>query len=90
MLSVLVQAEFLDKLEGQKVHDSTKNANKISRMFLRNKFQQTAINSANMDKIKIMQRICRGLSTKISEPFVFLKEKYIDTVCLNEFKCWQN
>ena len=44
-------------------------------MFQCNKFQQTAINSANMDKIKIMQWNCRGLSNKISELVVFLKGK---------------
>ena len=61
----------------------------ISRMFQRNKFQQIAINSANMDKIKIMQRNCRGSSNKILELLVFFKEKNINFVCLNEFKSWQ-
>ena len=56
----------------------------ISRMFHSNKFQQIAINSANMDKIKILQWNCRGLSNKILELLVFLKEKDIDIVCLNE------
>ena len=59
-------------------------------MFQRNKFQQTAINSANMDKIKIMQWNCRSLSNEILELLVFLKEKDINIVCLNEVKSWQN
>ena len=59
-----------------------------SRTFQRNKFQQTAINSANMDKI--MQWNCRGLSNKILELLVFLKEQDIDIVCLNEVKSWSN
>ena len=58
-------------------------------MFQRNKFQQIAINSDNMDKIKILQGNCRGLSNKILELLVFLKEKDIDIVCLNEVKSWQ-
>ena len=62
----------------------------ISRMFRRNKFQQIAINSANMEKIKIMQWNRRGLSNKISELLVFLKEKDINIVCLNEVKSWHN
>ena len=61
----------------------------ISPMFLRNKFQQTAINSAIMDKIKIIQLNCLGLSNKILELLVFLKEKDIDIVCLNEVKSCQ-
>ena len=63
---------------------------KFSQKFQRKKIQQTAINSANMGKIKIMQWNCRGLSNKISELFVFLKEKYIDIEFLNEVKSWQN
>ena len=58
-------------------------------MFQRNKFQQRAINSANMDKIKILQWECRGLSNKILELLVFLKEKDIVIVCLIEVKSWQ-
>ena len=37
-----------------------------------------------------MQWKCRGLSTKISEILVFLKERDIIFVCLNEAKSWQN
>ena len=59
-------------------------------MFQCNKFQQTAINSAKMDKIKIMQWNCRGLSNKISELVVFLMEKDIDIVCLDAVKSWHN
>ena len=62
----------------------------ISRVFQRNNFQQTAIISAKMEKIKIMQWNCRGLSNKISELLVFLKEKYIQTACLNEVQSWHN
>ena len=58
-------------------------------MFQRNKFQQIATNSANMDKIKIMQWNCRGLSNKILDLLVFLKAKDIDIVCLNEVKSCQ-
>ena len=61
----------------------------ISRMSQRNKFQQIAISSANMDKIKILQWNCRGLTSKILELLVLLKEKDIDVVCLNEVKSWQ-
>ena len=61
----------------------------ISRVFQRNKFQQIAISSANMDEIKILQWNCRGLSNKILDVLVFLKEKDIDIVCLNEVKSWQ-
>ena len=61
----------------------------ISRMFQRNKFQQIAINSANKDKIKILQWNCRGLSNNILGLLVFLKEKDLDIVCLNEVKSWQ-
>ena len=42
-----------------------------------------------MDKIKILQWNCRGLYNKILELLVFLKEKNIDIVCLNEVKSWQ-
>ena len=59
-------------------------------MFQRSKIQQTAINSAKIDKIKIMQWNYRGLSNKILELLVFLKEKFIDIVCLNEVESWQN
>ena len=59
-------------------------------MFQRNNFQQTAINSANMDEIEIMQGNWRGLSNKISELPVFLRENDIDIVCLNEVKCRHN
>ena len=62
-----------------------------SQIFQRNKFQHTAINSADMDKNKIMNRpICRGLSNKISELLVFLREKDINILCLNEVKSWHN
>ena len=54
-----------------------------------NKFKQTAINSANIDEINIMQWNCPGCSNKISELLVFLK-KDSDIVCLNEVKTWQN
>ena len=37
-----------------------------------------------------MQWNCRGLSSKISELLVFLKENDIDIVCLNEVKSWHN
>ena len=59
-------------------------------MFQGNKFQQTVINSAHMGKIKTKQWNCRGLSNKISELLVFLKEKDIDIMCLNEVKSWHN
>ena len=41
-----------------------------------------------MDKIKITQWNCRGLSKKVSELLVFLKEKDTDMVCLadNDFE----
>ena len=42
-----------------------------------------------MDKIKILQWNCQGLSNKILKLLVFLKEKNIDIVCLNEVKSWQ-
>ena len=58
-------------------------------MFQRNKFQQIAINSVNIDKIKILQWKFQGLSDIILELLVFLKEKDIDIVCLNEVKSWQ-
>ena len=47
------------------------------------KFQQIAVNSANMDDIKIMHWNCRGfrgLSNKISDLLVFLNEKDSDIV----------
>ena len=71
---------------GQKVHDGIKNANNN---FTNVPTQQIAIDSANMDKIKILQWNCRGLSNKILQVLVFLKEKDIDIVCLNEVKSWQ-
>ena len=37
-----------------------------------------------------MQWKCRGLSNKLSELLVFLKERDIIIVCLNEVKSWQN
>ena len=37
-----------------------------------------------------MQWNCRGLSNKISEFLVFLKEKDIGIVCLNKVKIWHN
>ena len=37
-----------------------------------------------------MQWNCRGLSNKILELPVLLKEKDINIVCLNEVKSWQN
>ena len=90
MLSVLVQAEYsVIKEKVKKFRIAPKMLTTISRMFQRNKFQQIAINSANMDKIKILQWDCRGLSNKILELLVFLKEKDIDIVCLNEVKSWQ-
>ena len=42
-----------------------------------------------MDKIKILQWNCRGLSNKILELLVFLKEKDNNIVCLDEVKSWQ-
>ena len=89
VVSITSSRIFGDKIEGQKVYDSIKNASNNFTMFQRNKFQQTAINSANMDKTKIIQWNCRGLSNKILELLVFLKEKDIDIVCLNEVKSWQ-
>ena len=63
----------------------------ISRIFQRIKFQKkTAINSANMNKFKIKQWNCRGLSNKILELHVVLKVKDFDIVCLNEVKSWRN
>ena len=62
----------------------------ISRKFRRNKFQQTAINAAKLDKIKILQGNYQGLSNKIPVLLVFLKEKSIQIVCLNEVKRWHN
>ena len=58
-------------------------------MFQRNKFKQTAINSAHMDKIKVMQWNCQGLSNKIPD-LLFLKEKVNDIVCLIGVKSWCN
>ena len=58
-------------------------------MFQRKKFQQTAITSAKLDKIKIMQWNRRGLSKK-SELLVFSEEKDIENVCLNEVNSWHN
>ena len=69
MFSELVQAAFLlIKKTGQKVNHSIKT---ISRMFQRNNFQETAINSANNDKMKTMQCNSWGLSNKLSELLVF-------------------
>ena len=91
MLSVLVQTELLViKKKVKNFMTASKMLTIISRMIQRNNFQQTAINSANMEKIKNMQWNCRGLSNKISELLVFLKEKDNDTVCLNEVQSWQN
>ena len=86
VVSVSASRTFGDKIEGQKIHDSAKMLTIISQLFQRNKFQQTAINSANMYKIKIMLLNRRGLSNKISKLLVFLKEKDIDIVRLNEVK----
>ena len=58
-------------------------------MFQRNKIQQIAIISANMEIIKILQWNCPGLSNKKLDLLVSLKEKDIDIVCLNEVKSWQ-
>ena len=89
VVSICASRLFGDKIEGQKFHDSIKMLTTISGMFQRNKFQQIAINSANMDKIKILQWNCRGLSNKILELLVFLKERDIDILCLSEVKSWQ-
>ena len=91
MLSVLVQAEFsVIKQKDKKFMIPSKTLTTISRLFQRNNFQQIAIKSANMDNNKIMQWNCRGLSNKILELLVFLKEKYTDIVFLNEVKSRQN
>ena len=89
MLSVLVQAEFLAKQNVKKFMIASKMLLTISQIFQRNKFQQTAINSANLEKIKIIKWNCRGLSNKKLELLVFLKGKDIDIVCLNEVKRWE-
>ena len=90
VVSISAIRMFGDKIEGQKFMTASKMVTTISRMLQRSKFQQTAINSANMDKFKFIQWNCRGLSNKISELLVFLKEKDIDIVCLNDVTSWQN
>ena len=66
MLSVLVQTEFsILKLKIKKYMTASKMLITILQMFKQNKFQQKAINSANVDKIRFMQWNCRGLSKKV-------------------------
>ena len=84
VFSISASRTFGDKVEGQKFMLASKMLTTISRMLQRNIFQQTEINSANMDKIKIMQWNCRGFSNKILDLLVYLKEKDNDIVCLNE------
>ena len=79
---------FGDKTKGQKMYNSTIMIIKVSQMFQRNKLQQTAINSVNKYKIKIMQWNCRCLYNKIPDLLVFLKKKHFDIVCLYEVKSW--
>ena len=42
-----------------------------------------------MDKLKILQWICRGLNNKISDLILFSIEEEIDVICLNEVKNWK-
>ena len=64
VVSISASRIFGDKIEGQKNYDSIKKLTTISRMFQRNNFQQKAINSANMEKLKFCNGTAEAYPTK--------------------------